>query len=632
MRLLSGGWSCKNWLYFSTASILLLNFFYFSFSIFPSKAYGQVKGESIWTETEDGRQIHIFFIRKRGEARSNYPVILCHGLGAQGMYWYFSEKSSWALELAKNGFDVFVPDLRGVGKSGGSMKFDFYDYQKDVIAIIDKVKKVTGAQKVHWVGHSMGGMVVYLTATEKPEIINNNLASLSIISSPYKIWQPFEAFRLLKKNFDEVSEALRRVDSIPFSFFAGFYRFAFPILQISEDVSPIIRSFQYFIWNLDLVDPDIRREVTLGTANVSSQVLDKFFRVGLGFEDFGFDLRNLSVPSIFVVGVKDLLATPPTVRLAYIKAGVKEKKFFLAGVGEGFSADYGHVDINVIPRSIEEVFPIVLDHINKNDERANISKTKIGEEIKRNKERKVDVGMGMKISERKSEKNSMMVIRSSKRESKYSFMLLQDFGLKSDIWNDFIEILDEKDISYTVPHQVTTLDEIVGVLDFFCKSGTSSYNIAVLHGFAGSTLLKLKTTCFDAIFLVSAPVREISRYYRMYLESGGRISKSIIEQLFDKNVDVLDFSSLGDILDDLISSDFLIEDRQRIFFVLSVGTRTQYWWDIGEIPNYFRSYNTLLLSYVNFAEDLSHIELIAGKKAKKYVIPYIMNQIANLKK
>lgn len=605
----------------------LLIFSLFIFLVFtPDHTFSEIKGESIWSETDDGRQIHIFFIRGQGEVKAKFPVILCHGLGAQGKYWYFNEKSSWAPEIAKNGFDVFVPDLRGVGKSGGKMDFNFYDYSKDVIAIIDKVKKITGAEKVHWVGHSMGGMVIYLTLTEKPEFVKENLASLTIISSPYKIWQPFEINKILQKNFDAVSQALKKIDSIPFSFFAGFYRFAFPFFQIAEDISPIAKSFQYFVWNLDLVDIETRKDVILGTANVSSKVLEKFLRVGLGYEDFGFEIENLQVPSIFIVGTNDFLATPPTVKLAYIKAGTKDKKFFLAGVGEGFSGDYGHVDINTTNISKSEILPIVIAHLTENDTKEKIeqrgkTQKKIEEEKKEEDNPKHQI-----------QENFITIIKSHKKESAYSFLLIQDFGLKSDIWEDFIENIEEKSMSYYIPNEVKSIESILKVTDIFCKSGTSSYNIGVLHGFSGTALLKIKSTCFDAIFLLSSPIKEISKYYRMYLETGGRISSTVIKNIFGEDLNIIEFSPLKHIISDIMTADFLIEERQKIFLILSTGTRTQYWWDVGEIPYNFRSYSKLLLSPVNFAENLSHIEIIKGKKAKRYVIPYIMNHIANLKK
>lgn len=644
-------------------SLIVLGVFTFDHLLHIShrSVYAEIEGESIWTETEDGRQIHIFFIRARNKEKANFPVVLCHGIASQGKYWYFNEKSSWAVELAENGFDVFIPDLRGVGKSAkDGMNFSFYEYQKDVIAIIRKVKDATGAQKVHWIGHSMGGMVIYLVATEEPEFIKD-IASFTAVASPYKIWLPFELFKFVRRNFDTITEALKKIDSVPFSLLTGLYGLLFPIIGYLGEIDVLTRSFQYFIWNIDIVEPEVRRDVIRGTADISSQVLEKFIRVGIGYEDFGFELSSLEVPSLFIVGTKDLIATPPTVRFAYFKAGGPNKRFILAGVGEGFSADYGHVDINVAVRSKLDVFPIVLEHISANDAKEDVkhihkterhisplnkkTREKRCAEVKEGRdlegemvseEKPVEVVRdgygGMKNYRSKAHIFDPSIVKLLRRESKYSFLLVQDFGLRGDVWDDFASFFDKKNMAYVFSESMSSLDALAYLVDTFCRAGTSSYNIGILHGFAGVVAPKLRKTCFDVIFFISSPLKEMSKYYRMYLEAGGSVSPEVIERIFGDNVAVTSFSPLKGLLEELISADFLLEDDQRVFFILSVGTRTQYWWDIAEVPSLFRNYSFMIVSYVNFMEDASHLELLRGRKAKRYVIPYIMNQIANLKK
>lgn len=97
------------------------------------------------------------------------PVILQHGL-AQNLYaWDLPvEGQSLAVYLAERGYDVWVPSLRGSGKgyyrSGdGEELWDWSvdDYIIfDVPAILHKVRESTG-KKPFWVGHSMGGMIIY---------------------------------------------------------------------------------------------------------------------------------------------------------------------------------------------------------------------------------------------------------------------------------------------------------------------------------------------------------------------------------------------------------------------------------------------------------------------------------------
>ena len=61
------------------------------FILFTIKSNSYAKGESLWGETKDGRKIHIMFFKGEEKKKRNFPVILCHGFGAQGRYWYFDD-------------------------------------------------------------------------------------------------------------------------------------------------------------------------------------------------------------------------------------------------------------------------------------------------------------------------------------------------------------------------------------------------------------------------------------------------------------------------------------------------------------------------------------------------------------
>ncbi len=91
------------------------------------------------------------------------PVVLFHGFDGNSRSWkdvgYF---------LYRNGFDVWMPNFRGHGKGDHRSyvkysKKDSYTLRKiftvDAPAIIDFVHSKTG-QKMHIMGHSMGGMTV----------------------------------------------------------------------------------------------------------------------------------------------------------------------------------------------------------------------------------------------------------------------------------------------------------------------------------------------------------------------------------------------------------------------------------------------------------------------------------------
>ena len=613
------------------------------FILFTLKSNSHAKGESLWGETKDGRKIHIMFFKGEEKKKRNFPVILCHGLGAQGKYWYFDDELSWPKKLNDEGFDVFVPDLRGVGKTGGPYDFSFEDYIYDVEAILEKVLKIEGVDKAHWVGHSMGGMVIYLSVSRNPQI-QKKLKSFTAISSPYTIWGTWELWKITHKNYENLSQFFKKVDSIPFSTFS--YSFSifgdiiYPILKITKLIY-----LENFVWNLDNVPRDIRKKaMRYATGPVSTRVLEKFSKVLLGYEDFNFSFEKFKVPALFIVGTKDYLASPPTVKLAYSKASSENKKFILAGVGEGFQTDYGHVDITASKLATEEIFSQVLNFIKENDS---------------NKIRKIQSTPSEKIyksdyeesNEPKSESSEEEQIKKEEgaikeneinfkkfysRKSKYSFILVQDFGIDGKVWETFEDNLKSKKISYMYPEKILSYKDVLKSVEEFCISFTSDLNIGVFHGFSGVVAMNLKRGCFDAVFLISTPFSDISSFYRLYIQTGGKISEKILEKIFgEKSKELVSkFESPVDKL--MILPEIWFPISNRIFYIISTGDRAVYWWNIAEFVKFSEQfgvkYSYTIFSYVNLQDELSHIEIINGEKASKYTIKYILDQIASLKK
>ncbi len=113
------------------------------------------------------------------------PVLLVHGMGANHYNWDFREEVSLAHHLHQQGWDVYVPVLRGDPGSehadvGAEGRFDFDDHAEfDMPAIVAEVLKTARAEQLYWVGHSMGGMLLYTALAEYPERIAAGVAICS---------------------------------------------------------------------------------------------------------------------------------------------------------------------------------------------------------------------------------------------------------------------------------------------------------------------------------------------------------------------------------------------------------------------------------------------------------------------
>jgi pimeloyl-ACP methyl ester carboxylesterase len=90
-------------------------------------------------------------------------VILAHGFPSLGYSWRHILPA-----LADAGYHVLAPDQRGYGGSSRPDAVEAYDIHAltgDLVGLLDDI----GAQRAVWVGHDLGGMVVWAAAHLYPE-------------------------------------------------------------------------------------------------------------------------------------------------------------------------------------------------------------------------------------------------------------------------------------------------------------------------------------------------------------------------------------------------------------------------------------------------------------------------------
>ncbi|MEJ7706137.1 MAG: alpha/beta hydrolase [Nocardioidaceae bacterium] len=90
------------------------------------------------------------------------PMVLLHALGHRG--------TSWAPVNARfaERFQVFSLDLRGHGDSDWPATYSFQLMCDDVLGVFSQL----GLGEVTLVGHSMGGVVAYLAAMQRPDRVD----------------------------------------------------------------------------------------------------------------------------------------------------------------------------------------------------------------------------------------------------------------------------------------------------------------------------------------------------------------------------------------------------------------------------------------------------------------------------
>jgi len=130
-------------------------------------------GEEVEVEGVKPRDIEVAGRRLRylelGEG-DGAPVLLVHGFGADLNTWMFTQPALAATRRA------VALDLPG---HGGSVKDVGAGNAEGLTDAVEGVREALGIERVHLVGHSMGGAIAALAALRRPE----RVASLTLIAS-----------------------------------------------------------------------------------------------------------------------------------------------------------------------------------------------------------------------------------------------------------------------------------------------------------------------------------------------------------------------------------------------------------------------------------------------------------------
>lgn len=128
--------------------------------------------ESLYLPVSHGHRLHL---RRISQQRTGPVVLMLHGAIANGRIFYSESGKGLGPYLARQGFDVFVLDLRGRGGSTPSIQQQANHGQSETIgedlpAVMAYLQQLRPDAVVHWIAHSWGGVLMSSALARHPAL------------------------------------------------------------------------------------------------------------------------------------------------------------------------------------------------------------------------------------------------------------------------------------------------------------------------------------------------------------------------------------------------------------------------------------------------------------------------------
>ncbi len=288
--------------------------------------------------TKDMWEIKLF--RYRRGRTSGEPVFLLHGAGVNHKNFTEPEGACLVDELVARGFDVWALDTRVCRSSKPAFERKREDATlddvllQDIPAAIRYIRKTTSYGRVHWVGHSLGGMMLYAYLQHWG---NDFLASGTTLGSPLGFVGTNIRIKRVpwptRKYPHEMTNILRAL--IPLLYYTGIRTILFPIN--TRNLHPRLGPGNLFHVVEDPM-PKAMDQLLQWASTRTWTMLDGKLDVLAGFKTMDLPLFTLFAP-------RDPFVPAATARPFFESLPNPDKRFAMLAKDAGCQNDYDHCDM-----------------------------------------------------------------------------------------------------------------------------------------------------------------------------------------------------------------------------------------------------------------------------------------------
>ena len=250
------------------------------------------------------------------------PIVLVHGTFCQRSFWVSKKGLGVGPFLRERAYDVWIPEMRGHGLSPRDRGYRNWSAEDQMRFDLPAVQRLVAAERgrpAHWVGHSWGGVAI-LGAIGRGWLEEKEIQSLVVLGANIT-----EGDEWLKRRIPRAAAwtLLTMLGRVP----AGLFGLG---------PEPESRGYMldFFRWK----GPRASWQTAEGG-------------------DYWAGIRQARAPLLTFAAAADEMDPVPGCRFMFDAYGGKDKEWVLLGVEQGFSKDYGHIEMIVSEPARREVWP-----------------------------------------------------------------------------------------------------------------------------------------------------------------------------------------------------------------------------------------------------------------------------------
>lgn len=250
---------------------------------------------------------------------ANTPLILVHGMFSNRRFWLSEKRIGLAAKLSDLGYDCFILERRGIGRSSKQdyktaslMQCIKYD-----LKAVQELALAENPQPAFWIAHSFGG-VLTAAATAQKHVDTAKIRALVNFSSQLTVGK-----HMLNFPFSLITIAIAKS--------LGF--FPSKALQLGPENEP----------------PETAIDCTRLVAAAKNRGKNDYWQ--------GFD--NIKAPVLAFASEGDNIDPHQGCKQLLDKMGSVDKTFILLGKKHGHLQDYSHAGMVVSKDAIQEVWPLL---------------------------------------------------------------------------------------------------------------------------------------------------------------------------------------------------------------------------------------------------------------------------------